>query len=1098
MQQQVLIVTPIALFEIADGKTIEKGNCACAVVAYPAVPPKFSLLCYNDKRETLCVSSISSSNEHSLQFQLQVSGYASFRDDKGKKWSMMFLKTAQLDKFCATLGAALFAAAGQPTHSAVIGDFAPPKGETKLDVSHRCKLRYSAFSIRKSAATGDIPVVDEVIETNGDRAYNFQPVQSAMAILPDGRGFESSVLGMMEDTTRTIVVPATMPRAGKHPYTGQGIVVFVVQLIRILHDNLNSSPDVPTVFGSNSLALVVPSSTELSPSSGALVAVSANTKEAADERPTPHLVGGVGSGIPAEHMAMVQKAASQINTVTTSTRDLHDKVVSFQEDWKQSVNRPKPSALTNQSLEQNVKQLIMENERIRDDIISRDELIKSLDERNRDLQKRVDRAAMIAQQLMDEKQQTVAGTSDLKLEKDRVIMKLQEQITHASSERDDVQRHLLTVKKLLEVADNELRETRGKIDVHMVQAQGLASKLDVAEDALAEERSRRKAFEAKVQALQEEIRNADAELHIKAAQLEDVRRKADSERTHLAQIMEDERQRRGFEAQQLRSEIVGELQQREQKFQADRARTAEDNFKRGHEEGKEIGRRGARIDVEARVEELVLDAQRARTELDAYKTELRQATEDSMAENRRLENIVNQLKKSADEATRKKAQGEFQLHAMRLKVRNAEDALLLGLTSIAHRLTRPAAPQDLVEVLQALKNCENPNLSFQQEKHQQEAQESYNRRYQIIFDELEAGYQQVIDQEYTSLYLSPLVAAHQHTNSAVSALWTARDVAQQQAISDEEAVARSSVDAESDSFFLQLEALRTAQAEERLAVEQAATSALASLVEEEAIFIPALIAYADAQRVERGSLVAAAESALNGLVVEEAGEWKSIQQAHEMKIYEKIIAEQQSFFDAEGDPRQGIEAEEDGGRTELAELVPESLKEAEDLQAARLEREAAQAEEIAAEASGRSAIEAEEASENSVLQESKPTPPPRKVDEEVVFPKEAPNAVNRNSVTTAQKQDLDLAAAMAAAVVETKQQKSAFGGDSDSDDGGFAAKKAASPPAAKKAPAAAAVAAANLFGSDDEDDAPKAKAPPKKAARKVVLKQAKMFDSDDD
>lgn len=862
--QQVLIVTRVALFQLTEeAKTVERGNCACAIVASPGTTPaRFSMVCYNDQRETLCTSAIKSSNDHSLQFQLQVNDYASFRDDKANKWSMMFLKSAHLEKFCAILGAAFFTASGMPMHTSVIADFSPPTIESRVTLQHRVKARYTVYALRQQASNG-LYVVEDALETNGERPYNFQPSQSAMA-REDAKGFESCVLGMAEEGTRAIVVPASVPRAGRSPYVGVDVVVFVVQIIRVLADiaPVEGSSHVPTLYGGNNTSSEHNTSSALvlldGSSSGGAVALAPSSASHREAAPAGSGVPGApGSGVPAEHMMMIQKAAGVVNASMTMTRDLHDKIYAFTEDWKQSVNRPKPSALTNQGLEQAVKQLIMENEKMRDDLVHRDELIRSLDDRNRDLQKRVDTAAMVAQQLMDEKNKTVSSTSDMKLEKDRIVMKLQEQVTACSNERDDVHRHMQTVKKLLDVSDNELRDVKGKIDVHAVQAQSLASKLDAAEDGLAEERSRRKALEAKVLALQDEIREAEADLHIRTAALEELHRKADSERTYQSQLMEDERQRRSFEAQQLRSEIVHELQQREGKFQADRARVAEDHYKRGHDEGKQIGRNHARIDVEARLEELVLEAQRAKTELDAYKTELRSATDEGMAENRRLEAIVLELKKSTDEGTRRKAQNEFQLHALRLKVRNAEDSLLLSMTSVAHRLTRPAAPHDLVSTLAALRDGENPKLQFQLDAHKEEKEAAYQQRFRWMLEDAEAVYAETLSAAFQE-HVCLTNKEGDTLRGTIGDLWRLRDAADRADIIVREEVGRSQTEAEALEFVDDLAKWRDEQHGAQAELLSAALAELGELDRQAeadvAEFLTALRAFLVSQAAERQAL----------------------------------------------------------------------------------------------------------------------------------------------------------------------------------------------------------------------------------------------------
>eukprot|EP00744_Colponema_vietnamica_P007162 GILI01010337.1.p1 GENE.GILI01010337.1~~GILI01010337.1.p1 ORF type:complete len:1235 (-),score=451.82 GILI01010337.1:205-3372(-) len=726
---------------------------------------------------------------------------------------------------------------------------------------------------------------------------------------------------MMEDTTRVVVVPSEMQRNGLNPFPSYFAVAFVVQLHRIQNDDLPTDAVVPNILsydGGNAAgggALMLVGGSNSSPTTTVTDAFTTGKTTVDRETVSKGTEGHVGSGIPAEHMMMIQKSAAQINTATTSTRDLHDKVVSFQEDWKQKVNRPKPSVLTPAAIEQNVKSLILENDRVRDEISRRDELIRSLDERNRDLQKRVDKAAMIAQQLLDEKSKTVEVSSDTKLEKDRTIMKLQEEISRATNERDDVYRHQQTIKKLLEASDAELRDIKGKAEVHLIQSKGLAGKLDVVDDKLAEERSRRKALEAKSASLQEEIRNTEMELHLKTALLEETRRRADAERNHQAQVMEDERQRRGFEAQQLRTEIIEELQNKENRFQSDRARTVEEFFKRGHGEGKEIGRRQARIDVEARIQELQLDAQRAKTELDAYKTEHRQTNEEAMAENRRLESIVRQLKLQVDEFTKRKAQNDFAVQGLQLKVRNAEDNLYLSLTNVAHRLTRPAPPEELLMVLATIKNAGQPSLTFQQKYNSEELDEAKGRRATWAAEEMETIYSEYQERYFQTEFLPPLKIAAEDSASAVRALWEERDRSFAGALLLEETSSRYYITTEEHEWFQSVLDFFSAifAAEKELLDEEIGLRAEIER-EESPEFWEWIEALLISQCEEREALEATAIATLDAEVTAlELEEYADFNKQVEAVLFEKIILDQELVMDEENIARGEVGIEEDDG-----------------------------------------------------------------------------------------------------------------------------------------------------------------------------------------
>ncbi|RNF26176.1 uncharacterized protein Tco025E_01576 [Trypanosoma conorhini] len=1104
MQQKVLIVTPVALFELADGKTVERGNCACAVVGLPGDRPRYSLVCYNERRETLCVGAMASANEHSLQFELQASLYASFRDSAGRRWSCMFLKESQVESFLAVLGIALYALAGQPAHATVISDFAPPAGEVRLGLQHRVKVRYSAFAIRK----GDVLQLGELLETNGDRPYNFQPVQSTMALHAEAKGFESSVLGMMEDTWRTVVVPATLPRSGGRRLYGGDSVAFVLQVVRILHDEapMTAEAKVPAVFADaddgNAAALVPVSAPARDANGTKIVVLHTERREGADDdavRLRTSACGAAGGGVPTEHMALLQKLGAQINRATTDARDVRDVAVGVTGEWRQAVDRPTPSALTNAALEQSVKRLVMENERVVDDIARRDELLQALDQRNRELQKRVDVAAMVAQQLLDEKNDSVRTASEVKLEKERLVMKLQEQINQAAQERDDTQRHLQTVKKLLAVSDEELSQIRGKADVHAIQAGSIVAKLDTTQDALAEERARRKGLEAKVMTLQEEIRNAEAELHIKNAQLEELRRTADMERAHYAQIMEDERQRRGFEAQQLRSEIVSDLQSREAKYQADRARVAEDNFRRGQAEGKEIGRREARIHVETQLEELQLDAQRALTELDASKTELRRVIEEGMAQNRTLGSKVAELKRQMYEETRKRVRLEFQLHDMRAKVRCAQDNLMAAFTSVVYRLQRPAEAVDLLQLLDALRQRRKLDFSFEKRSQAAEELEAVQRRHEWI----ESSMLSLYHSRAKAIYLAcvePLLAEQAATAEAVRRLWLERDGSAHYELSAAETHERGVITQAMESFFQELSAFFTGQMRQRAELVHEAERACRASLEEYMAVAEAINAHRlgelQARREVKGACMAA----------------RSVTEEEQATAFRRLLSEalaaaitlgQSAFMEAEERERASLDADQCAEFSGMLFDCGAGL--------ATLRRLAAVAEAqqklMAAEAQSRAGVAAaaEVALRGLTEEELRQRPPPLQSPVAEAASGAAASDTHRpqrpGEGEGEEEEERAPLHPLGAAGQNPPPRECAT---SDSSDANAAA--APPPPAARVAPlpTQAAVAKPNLFGSSsDDDDSGGGNARPlpavqrPAAARRMPPPKAKLFDSSD-
>jgi hypothetical protein len=585
---------------------------------------------------------------------------------------------------------------------------------------------------------------------------------------------------------------------------------------------------------------------------------------------------------------------------------------------------------------------------------------------------------------MEEKKKTVSQTSDMRLEMDRQNLRLTEQITQAMNERDDVQRHLETVKKLLNMSDDALKDMKGKFDIVQVQVRGTGDKLDAAEDQLGEERTRRKALEAKVGAQQEELRTGMVEVKTKSAELDDITRKADADRIYQAQLMEDERERRSIEVAQLRSEIITELQNRDEKFKNDRQRVSSESFDRGREEGMELGRRNARIDIEHRMQELQLEAQRTKTELDAYKTQLRDARDDAMAENRRLEAAVAGLKTNVEESTKSKARNEYLVHSLRLRVKHAEDALMLGLTTNAHRLSRTIEPTDVHELLDQLhKGDPRPDLAFEDTRHASEAAEAYARRERWMLSEAVDTYTVAMQKTFDEA-IQPMADAFADMNADVARLWYERDMRDLEDVLAGEASLRSHNESEEEVAFKLIEE----QLEEELAAQRA-------IIDDEAKARPAIVAEYDDFAADLAAFIVEQACARQGVTIEEEANSAAIMReedeayvemrdAFERVIFEKVIAEQGEVMGDEDQARIAIADEESGEADALRKEAAEETSNIRDMLAEREKQMRADRSELEGEeARGRVELEMDEDSERSPIHDDfthsmpkPPTPPP--------------------------------------------------------------------------------------------------------------------------
>ncbi|CBH11664.1 hypothetical protein, conserved [Trypanosoma brucei gambiense DAL972] len=924
MQQKVLIAAPISLFEVVDGTAIERGNCACAIVAAAtsAGRPRYSIVCYNDRRETLCVASISSSLEQSVQFQLNTDMYASFRDGVGKYWKCAFLSGEKQKAFLAALGIATYALAGRPTHSAHTSDFMPVGVDIRLQQHNRARVHYTAYAVRGA----ELPLLGDLLESNGEELYCFRPVASTAALLqgdfPDAYGFESGVIGMGEGSTRVIVVPAAaLPHGRRNMYGADG-AAFVVQLINILQDEtFNMESDgVPTVMtvgddlvvaeegsgalivptsegssGGNVVAAVVPfSGTGVVEAPGALSAQRSSAVEP-------------GAGVPEGHMEILQRLGLLLNGAVENSRTVRSISEATAAEWRRAINRPKPSRLTNAALLEAVQQLVMESDRVADSISQRDGLIRELDRRNQEMQRRVDSAVLASQELLDEKNKCTRTASDVRLEGERAIMQVQQQINQAAMERDDAQRHLQTVKQLLQVSETELRDLRSTSSLNTEETNRAASALNNLQDALSEERSRRKALEATIATLQEQLSRAKTELHVKNGQLEDIRRAADMQRTQHAQVVEDERQRRAMEVQQLRTEFITELQAREAKFMADRARTSEENFRRGQAEGRSIGKAESRGSAaEHRQQELALEAQRLLAELNCCRADLRQAAEDGIMTVRTTGARAARLNAQLHEENFRRGRLEMLVSNARGRLQGGRDKIMAAFAALAHRLRRPVKVSDLLALLEDLRKRRPLNFSFQEREYLAELASATRRRFQWIEEATLMLYKKSLEELYNG-WLLPLQTGYESTAKAVYALMIERDGEALCEFNTRERQGRFDIVMQMEDFFNKVTLMFKGEAEQRQQLFVEAERLASTLLEKFAEDLSALEARWSAELEERQLLRRECARGYAVLLLKEEAEFHSIVMDATTSVH---IADQNDLIATESGVRNAIDSEE--------------------------------------------------------------------------------------------------------------------------------------------------------------------------------------------
>ena len=150
------------------------------------------------------------------------------------------------------------------------------------------------------------------------------------------------------------------------------------------------------------------------------------------------------AGLTPEQLRTMNDTASNVTSLVSNLNDVSQKVDLLSNDFKVAQKQAKPTTLTAAQLTHSVTAMLDENKQLKDEVRAKDDMIKTLENRSLELEKKVDKFANSAHSLMSEKKNAASSASDMRLEMDRRVLKLQEEVTRANSERDDSQRHLAT------------------------------------------------------------------------------------------------------------------------------------------------------------------------------------------------------------------------------------------------------------------------------------------------------------------------------------------------------------------------------------------------------------------------------------------------------------------------------------------------------------------------------------------------------------------------------------------------------------------------------------------------------------------------------
>ena len=158
----------------------------------------------------------------------------------------------------------------------------------------------------------------------------------------------------------------------------------------------------------------------------------------------PAEVPSAAAGLTPEQLRTMNDTSTNVTSLVSNVNELNQKVDMLSTDFKIAQKKEKPTTLTAAQLQHSVVAMLDENKNLKDEVRAKDDMIKTLEQRSLDLEKKVDKFATSAHSLMEDKKASATNATDVRLEMDRRVLKLQEEVQRATSERDDSQRHLAT------------------------------------------------------------------------------------------------------------------------------------------------------------------------------------------------------------------------------------------------------------------------------------------------------------------------------------------------------------------------------------------------------------------------------------------------------------------------------------------------------------------------------------------------------------------------------------------------------------------------------------------------------------------------------
>ena len=581
-------VTQVQLFKYQqDSSNYEDlGTVGCAVLASQDTFIMYKIGCYNSSGKYVCTANLGSNNDASAQIAIQRDGFVNIKDDNNIYWALLFENENEARTFVVQCAVAMYGAAKKPSGSITTYDFCEGINDKYVFGGDTVKVRYTSWVVQRGKSDHEIPQLGSLLETNeqDEKPYIFTLPQNHSSTLSSMKGFEGMTVGMSEKGQRCIIVPSSVKK-GTSPSTD---MCYLIHLIKKKESadytessqiNPNKIQNVPSTKVLEN-ELITTSNSNLSSNSemvkyqhSSVIPMQTFNPHSTNQNvfssePTfsPPVIMQPLPGFNAEQLDIINRMQEQISGLQTKVKDATHKLDIFAHDYKQNELKTKPMSLNSAQIEATVAHILHETEDMKEALEKRNETLLMLEEKNKQLQAKVENFNKTASSLAEEKKQAIASSSATKIDTDQQIISLQAKLTQILAERGDTSRHLDTVKKLLANTEQSLNEEKGRLKVQTVAKSTAEAKIATTEEQYHEERSRRKILESKCTSLSDERRSVEDDIRSREHEIQNQQRRIEANALHWNQLMEEERQQGESELRDIRAELMEEMSIRDARY----------------------------------------------------------------------------------------------------------------------------------------------------------------------------------------------------------------------------------------------------------------------------------------------------------------------------------------------------------------------------------------------------------------------------------------------------------------------------------------------------------------------------------------------------